>query len=55
MMNPATLGIVRHVLTLAAGYFAARYDVDQDSLDAIVSGATAAAGVAWSLYDKRVR
>jgi hypothetical protein len=54
-MNTATQALLRHLLTIAGGYFAARYGVEADTLDAIVSGATAAAGVAWSLYDKRAK
>lgn len=54
-MSTASQALLRHILTIAGGYFAARYGVEADTLDAIVSGATAVAGVAWSLYDKRER
>jgi hypothetical protein len=47
--------IVRHILTALAGGFAVRYGVDGSTIDAIVSGASALAGVGWSVYDKRAR
>ena len=45
--------IVRHILTAAAGGFAVKYGVDGSTLDAIVGGAAALAGVGWSVWDKR--
>jgi hypothetical protein len=45
--------VVRHVLTALAGGFAVKYGVDGSTLDAIISGAAALAGVGWSVYDKR--
>lgn len=45
--------IVRHLLTAVAGGFAVQYGVDGDTMNAIVGGASALAGVAWSLADKR--
>ena len=45
--------LVRHILTAVAGGFAVKYGVDGGTLDAIVSGAAAAAGLGWSIYDKR--
>lgn len=47
--------LVRHLLTGVAGALAARYSIDGAAADAIVSGAAAAAGVAWSAWDKRMR
>lgn len=47
--------VVRHILTALAGGFAVRYGVDGSTVDAIVSGAAALAGVGWSIYDKRAR
>ena len=53
-MNPAIItAIVRHLLTTIAGAAAVRYSVDGVTFDAIVSGISAAAGVAWSIWDKR--
>jgi hypothetical protein len=45
--------LVRHILTAAAGGFAVKYGVDGGTMDAIVSGAAALAGVGWSVWDKK--
>lgn len=45
--------LVRHILTAVAGGFAVRYGVDGGTMDAIIGGAAAAAGVGWSVWDKR--
>lgn len=45
--------IVRHILTAVAGGFAVKYGVDGGTMDAIIGGATAAAGVGWSIWDKK--
>lgn len=45
--------LVRHILTAAAGGFAVKYGIDGGTMDAIVSGAAALAGVGWSVYDKK--
>ena len=45
--------LVRHLLTALAGGFVVKYGVDGDTLNAIIGGAAAAAGVGWSVYDKR--
>ena len=45
--------IVRHLLTGVAGAYAVQYGIDGDTMNAIVGGASALAGVAWSLADKR--
>lgn len=45
--------LVRHILTAVAGGFAVKYGLDGGTVDAIVSGAAALAGVGWSVYDKK--
>lgn len=45
--------IVRHLLTAMAGGFAVKYGIDGAQVDVIVAGAAGAAGVAWSIYDKK--
>lgn len=45
--------LVRHLLTAVAGGFAVKYGVDGGTVDVIISGLAAAAGVGWSVYDKR--
>ena len=45
--------LVRHALTAIAGGFAVKYGIDGADVDAVVGGAAAAAGIGWSLWDKR--
>lgn len=45
--------LVRHILTAVAGGFAVKYGVDGGTIDAIISGASALAGLGWSIYDKK--
>jgi hypothetical protein len=45
--------LVRHILTALAGGMAVKYGVDGQTMDAIIGGAAAAAGVGWSVWDKR--
>jgi hypothetical protein len=45
--------LVRHILTALAGGFAVKYGIDGGTIDAVVGGASALAGVGWSVYDKR--
>ena len=53
-MNSAILqSLIRHILTAIGGALAVKYGVDGDTMNAIVGGASALAGVAWSVYDKR--
>ena len=47
--------IARHVLTTVGGAYAMKYGVDGATLDAIIGGASALAGVVWSVWDKRQR
>lgn len=47
--------LVRHILTAVAGGFAVKYGIDGGSLDAIIAGVAAAAGVGWSINDKRTK
>lgn len=45
--------LVRHILTAIAGGFAVKWGIDGGTMDAIIGGASAAAGVTWSVWDKR--
>lgn len=45
--------LVRHILTALAGGFAVKFGIDGGTLDAIIGGAAAAAGVGWSVWDKK--
>lgn len=45
--------VVRHVLTAIAGGFTVRFGLDGAALDAVIGGAAAAAGLGWSIWDKK--
>jgi hypothetical protein len=45
--------VVRHVLTAIAGGFFVRYGIDSATVDAVIGGAAAAAGLGWSIWDKK--
>jgi hypothetical protein len=54
MLNAAIVtALARHLLTAIGGGLAVRYGVDGATMDAIVGGLAALAGVAWSIWDKR--
>lgn len=53
-MNAAIVqALVRHLLTALAGGAAVKYGIDGGTMEAIIGGAAAAAGVGWSVWDKR--
>lgn len=45
--------LVRHILTAIGGGFAVKYGIDGGDLNVIVGGAATAAGVIWSVAEKR--
>lgn len=45
--------VVRHILTAVAGGAAVKWGIDGGTLEAIISGAAALAGVGWSVWDKK--
>lgn len=47
--------LARHLLTAVGGAYAAKYDVDGESFEALVGGLAALVGILWSVYDKRTR
>lgn len=51
-MNEKTSGIIRHVLTIAAGVLIQRGVIDESSAEAIVGGLIAVIGIAWSWRSK---
>jgi hypothetical protein len=53
MTSTIVQALVRHLLTALAGGFAVKYGIDGGTMDAIIGGASALAGVGWSVYDKR--
>lgn len=54
-MSPFILALVRHLLTAAGAAAATKYGIDGDTVNTIVAGATAAAGLGLSFYDKRAK
>lgn len=53
-MNPTIISAVfRHILTAVSGGFAVKYGIDGGTLDVIIAGLSALAGVGWSVYDKK--
>ena len=52
MNSDIAFGLLRHVLTIVGGYYVARGQVDQDTVNTAVGGLTALAGVAWSIHNK---
>lgn len=53
MTSTMIQALVRHLLTALAGGFAVRYGIDGGTMDAVIGGASAAAGLGWSVWDKR--
>lgn len=45
--------LLRHVLTALGGGLVVKYGVDGASVEAIAGGVATAAGVGWSIYEKR--
>jgi phage shock protein PspC (stress-responsive transcriptional regulator) len=55
-MNSAMVAAgARHILTIVGGGLAVKYDIDGESINAIISGLATFVGVAWSLWEKRNR
>ena len=45
-------GILRHILTIVAGYLTAKFALDANMLDAAISAVVALVGVVWSIFAK---
>lgn len=52
MTSSIVQALTRHILTAIAGGFAVKYGIDGGTMDVIIGGLAAGAGVAWSVYDK---
>ena len=53
-MNKAMiLGLVRHVLTIAGGYLAAKGLLDPLAVDSVVGAVLVIAGAGWSIQSKK--
>ncbi|MFN6976508.1 MAG: hypothetical protein ACK4OP_00145 [Gemmobacter sp.] len=55
LTNPATLGVLRHVLTTAGGFLVANGTLEASELEQAVGAIVVIAGIAWSILEKRVR
>lgn len=56
MLNSVTItALVRHFLTMLGGGMLAQAGADPTSVESIVGGFAALAGVLWSLYEKKAR
>lgn len=53
MNKDKVLGIVRHILTMGAGYLMAKGIVDEGTGQEIIAGIIALIGVIWSVADKK--
>lgn len=53
MNKQSILGIVRHILTFAGGYIAAKGIVDQAMVNEAIGAIMTIAGIAWSVAEKR--
>lgn len=52
-MTPYWLALIRHAMTIAAGYFVASGKLDLQSSETLIGGAVGIAGVVWSLVAKK--
>lgn len=52
MNQDQIMGILRHTLTIAGGFFVAKGLVDEGTLTEIVGGLMALIGTGWSWYAK---
>lgn len=54
-LQPIFMGVLRHVLTIAAGFIVARGWLDADSAQSLLGALIALIGVFWSAQDKQTR
>lgn len=52
-MNPVFLGLVRHLLTLGAGFLASRGVINASETEVVVGTGIGLFGVIWSIIDKK--
>ena len=53
MKNPAVLGVVRHLLTIAAGALTSKGVINPDETEILVGATLGILGVIWSIFDKK--
>lgn len=54
MLNTAVMGIIRHILTLLAGWLVAKGWMEASQTETVIGAVLALAGVGWSVMDKRM-
>lgn len=54
-MKTVYLGVLRHLLTIAAGALASKGIIDAAAAETLIGAVLAVVGVAWSVYEKRRR
>ena len=52
MTSDIIFGLLRHVLTIAGGYYVAHGKIDQDTANTIIGAVCSLAGVGWSIQHK---
>ena len=52
MKKEQILGIARHILTFAGGFFVVKGYIDEGMLSELIGGTLALAGTIWSIVDK---
>jgi hypothetical protein len=52
-MNPALLGIARHLLTFGAGYLASQGVISAGETEVFVGTGLGLIGIIWSIFEKR--
>lgn len=53
MSQEQIMGLVRHVLTVAGGYFVAKGLADEGTVELAAGALATLLGVAWSIWSKR--
>ena len=51
-MNDKLSGVIRHLLTLAAGYLVAKNVIPEELVNDLVAGAMAVVAIVWSVKSK---
>ena len=46
------MGLLRHILTIVGGYYVAKGQIDQDTVNTAVGAISALAGIGWSIHSK---
>ena len=52
-MNPMMASLIRHALTLGAGYLVGKGYIDSSMANEVVGGVMSVGAVGWSFFEKR--